>query len=144
MSEIENIKPPLIITNAWFAGDGGSIGFETQDSNSDKYRINLPQYLIKENFVAERIPGRLHLNDHALGLRSEEESTLIRYLEESRIRIEYENPDKTSFPVKDLIELTETSSKLEDRAKDLANTLYNVINFVQSDDYIAVAQQIKN
>ncbi len=71
------IQGTLYITNSATASDGGSKYIMGNDSEGQEISIGIAQHSIKENFHPSMIPGRLHYNEKAIAVPSEEEASIL-------------------------------------------------------------------
>ena len=136
----------IFIENCAMAMDGGSIVFLLKDDNGTKFELNLPQYQLEGNF-ADKIPGRIHLNNRPIEVRSPEESHIIEklslYIEKNQLT----EKEKVAPPENRLILSGDINAYFKeiDKGPEYATNhlVKEVIKFVESDAYLAVAHKMK-
>jgi hypothetical protein len=75
---IPNLKE---VVRATFAMDGGSICLYIHDESGEMHRAELVQHMIPLNSTPKRRFGRLYFDDRLIDVRSEDEATLMIFLE---------------------------------------------------------------
>jgi hypothetical protein len=140
-----NITGALTILNCAMAMDGGSKALMAMDDTGQEIRFYIPQHVIQENFSRNNIPGRLHVNNKPIEVRSDEENEIVRLLKEAKIKFTSpsKKPDLESAnriiigdDIKDYFSAVE---KGPDHA--LAFMVKEIIDFVSSEEYVIISQQ---
>jgi len=128
------------------AMDGGSKVLFLRDSQGNKFELLLPQHQIKGNF-GEFIPGRIHLNGHSVKIRSNDEMQLMEKLSKFLENNPLEKKEKVTPPQNRLIigdDISDYYSEMDKGPKHATHHLVKeVINFVNSESYIEVAEAMK-
>ncbi len=133
------IQGTLYITNSATVSDGGSKYIMGNDINGQEISIGIAQHYLKDNFQASMIPGRLHFNEKAISVRSEEEVNILNALKESILQGDnYEFDFKSAYQT--VINLSNLSSAGELGAGyKTAYLMKLIIEFVESDEYEEIA-----
>jgi hypothetical protein len=135
------LKSPLYIKDSATASDGGSYTIMGHDADGNELSFFFPQYFIAENFWLETIPGRLYVNNKAITVRSELEKEVLDQLKHAIVTVsaskEVELPNGFSL----LKEVTNLEG-----SGDYSNVylVKKIIDFVESDEYVEIANQFKN
>ncbi|MBS1596153.1 MAG: hypothetical protein JST90_17715 [Bacteroidetes bacterium] len=79
------IHGSLIFIDMAVAADGGSMFWRCKDALGHEITFYLPQYRMQGNHKPQWIPGRLHVNNCPIPLRSEEERYIISLLRQNDI-----------------------------------------------------------
>jgi hypothetical protein len=124
--KLDNIKifGQLTILNCGFSMDGGSRTLLAKDGEGQEIEITIFQHGIPANFRKNKIPGRLHLNGHAIEIRSQDEKEIIDKLKGAKIE-----PFST---LKDTLE--------KEPGNEVALMTMEMIDFVLSDEYVAISK----
>ena len=119
------------------------------DDSGDEYSVILNQhaYIPEPKYFDTGVPGRLYFDDNLIEIRSPQEKNLLKLLKSAELR---------SAPKDDLsneqIELSPNIHVFGDDIKRIFNQspeenlhsmLNNVINFVESDEYVVFAEKVK-
>ena len=120
-SENMKINEQLTITDCAAATDGGSVILMSLDAKGQIFDIFLPQHVMPGNFNEAYIPGRLHLNEIPIEIRSARETEIINKLKEAQINIEG-----------------------EEEVGEIRQLLEEIIAFVQSDEYLSIGEKFSN
>ena len=78
------------VVRATFQVDGGSSCLYIVDGTGSIHRLELVQHMIRSNSTAKRRFGRLYFDDTLIDVRSEDEATLMNFLQTAPLRSGYE------------------------------------------------------
>lgn len=134
--------PPLrVIVDGAYMMDGGSISLLLVDDAGVEHGLELVQHLIPENSSDDRLFGRLYLDNSLIDVRSDDETTIINFLEGAPIQAPSSKPAATSGT--HLVIGDDIQSYVEARAKGPASALAHLVEqlvaFVRSEEYVRLA-----
>lgn len=139
-----DIPEQLIIEDGAYATDGGSIYIGARDLTGAKHEIMLWQHMFTQDCDLQRLPGRLYIDRALIPVRSEEERRLLLALRGTRLDILGTGSAAPRGP--DVVvgrDLQEYWSKIEEGPEAaVAHLVKQLIDFVESDDYVELASRL--
>ena len=145
------IPEKLKIVEGFYLTDGGSIVLVAEEPDSTRHQITLAQHRFLEIFDPNLLPGRLYFNHLMVPVRSEMEAKLIALIQVSEI-LPVEQPEleknKSSTSDGPVVvvgdDLKEYNAKMSEGMEEVIQHLIeNLINFVQSREYVRIAKKIE-
>ena len=125
------------------ARDGGSQTLYCTDERGSKRRIELHQSMFLRHIQDRQpIPGRLHLDQHPLELRSTEESGLIALLLSAAYHYDFRVIFSDTDPRRNGPEYQRTDEGRQEQEEELRASVTRLIAFVESDEYVVFAERI--
>jgi hypothetical protein len=99
--------------------------------------------IITSRREGERVPGRLYFNDELIPIRSSLEANVLALLRSSELRV----PDRPEEPEPHsgkMVVIGQDIQDFLDRTPEqcIRETLTAIIGFVESDEYLRVAEQV--
>lgn len=67
-------------SNFWVVPDGGSFTFGLETHSGQEFDILITQAVDLEDYLEDMIPGRIYINEKLIGLKSEEEASVLSIL----------------------------------------------------------------
>jgi len=135
----------ITLTDGAYTLDGGSIHLFGQEPEGTTHHIALAQHQLAGNFGHDFVPGRLHLDGVPIPVRSDAEFQLIAALRRAVIAPKSDIPDTPSGEQRIVLsgDIEEYLTKAgESPAAALMLLLKRVLDFVASDEYLAVAAKV--
>ena len=145
------IPEKLTIVDGFYFTDGGSIVLIAEEPDSTRHQITLAQHRFLEIYDPNLLPGRLYFNHLMIPVRSEMETKLIALMPASEI-VPVEPPEsekgETSTGDGPVVivgdDLKEYYAKVtEGKEEAIQHLIENLINFVQSREYIRIAKKFE-
>ena len=145
------IPGKFTIVDGFYFTDGGLIVLIAEEPNSTRHQITLAQHRFLEIFDPNLLPGRLYFNHQMVPARSEDETKLIALMQTSEIvPVEPPEPEKSEASTEDgpvvVVgdDLKEYYAKVaEGKEEVIQHLIANLINFVQSREYVRITQKIE-
>ncbi len=145
------IPEKLKIVEGFYLTNGGSIVLVAEEPNSTRHQITLAQHMFLEIFDPNLLPGRLYFNHLMVPIRSEMEAKLIALIQVSEIHPveppeeEIEKASTGDGPVVVVgDDLKEYYAKMSEGMEEVIRHLIeNLINFVQSREYVRIAKKFE-
>lgn len=137
----------LIIEDAAYAMDGGSIFLSLRDEAGLSHTLILVQHRIPMIADDPRVPGRLYLNNRIIKVRSDEERELLAELKSASIlpgNIQSPAPKKHNNPslvTSDDIEKYQTAISVSPE-EAIHYLVHSLVEFVESGEYIRLHQSL--
>jgi hypothetical protein len=145
------IPEKLTIVDGFYFTDGGTIVLLAEEPGGGRHQITLGQHRILEYFDPNVLPGRLYFNDLLVPVRSEIEVKVIELLQAGEI-VPVETPepkDDTALTAEGPVvivgdDLKEYYAKeAEGKGETIRHLIEQLIRFVESREYIRVANKIE-
>lgn len=145
------IPEELTFVDGLYFTDGGSIVLIGEEPDKTRHQITLAQHRFLEIFDPNLLPGRLYFNHLMVPVRSEMEAKLIALMQASKI-VSGEPPEadkgevsKERGPVVIVgDDLKKYYTKVaEGKEAVIRHLCENLINFVQSREYVRIAKKIE-
>ena len=136
-----DIPEQLVIVQAAYASDGGSVWLGARDPAGASLSVVLWQHLFLEQPDPKRLPGRLYVDGVLVPVRSEAERRLLAALREAPLEL----PSPREVPPRGpgMIvgrDLQEYQAKIREGPEAATRHLVEqLITFVESEDYVALA-----
>jgi hypothetical protein len=145
------IPEKLTIIDGFYFTDGGSIVLIAEEPDSTHHQITLAQHRFLEIYDPNLLPGRLYFNHLMVPVRSEMEAKLIALMQDNEIvPVEPPEPKKDEASTGDgpvvVVgdDLKEYYAKVgEGKGEVIQHLIENLINFVQSREYVRIAKKIE-
>jgi len=145
------IPEKLKIVEGFYLTDGGSIVLVAEEPDSTRHQITLAQHMFLEIFDPNLLPGRLYFNHLMVPVRSEMEAKLIALIQVSEILpVEQPELEKNKLSTRDgpvvVVgdDLKEYYAKMSEGMEEVIHHLIeNLINFVQSREYVRIAKKFE-
>ena len=145
------IPERLTFVDGFYFTDGGSIVLIAEEPKSTRHQITLAQHRFLKIFDPNLLPGRLYFNHLMVPVRSEMEAKLIALMRFSEIDpVEPPEPEKGEASTGDgpvVVlgdDLKEYFAKVaEGKEEVIQHLIENLINFVQSREYVRIAKKIE-
>jgi hypothetical protein len=136
----------LIVEEGAYASDGGSIYLRVRDAEGAQHHITLWQHMFTEVRDPKRLPGRLYFDKSLIAVRSESEQRLIQALRAAPV----DKPPTKGAPAKEPSpgmtvgqDLQDYQAKIaEGPAAALAHLVKNLLDYVESTDYVELAKSL--
>ncbi len=137
------INEPIKITNAVTLSDGGTKYLIGYDNKENEFSFLIAQHIFPDNFNSTLVPGRLHFNQKPIKIRSKIEREIIKSLERCSIKIDSTELvfSKGLKEIKGCRNLMEANEK--GQAHGVVYLVKYIIDYVQSDKYIEIAEKFK-
>jgi hypothetical protein len=138
----------LTLRESAYALDGGTTALMFVDEQDKEQTVVLNQhaYIPEPKYFDEGLPGRLYFNETLIEVRSREEHFLLTLLKTAEVRYLPEDDFQGEN-----IELSPNRAIFGDDLKQIFNQtpeenlrlmLKNVIDFVESDEYVTFAEKV--
>ncbi|GAH33338.1 unnamed protein product [marine sediment metagenome] len=145
------IPKELKIVEGFYLTDGGSIVLVAEEPNGTRHQITLAQHMFLEIFDPNLLPGRLYFDHLMVPIRSEMEAKLIALIQVSEIHpVEPLESEKNKSSTRDgpvvVVgdDLKEYYAKMSEGMEEVIRHLIeNLINFVQSREYVRIAKKFE-
>ena len=145
------IPEKLTFVDGFYFTDGGSIVLIAEEPDSTRHQITLAQHRFLEIFDPNLLPGRLYFDHLMVPIRSEMEAKLIALIQVSEIHpVEPPELEKNKSSTRDgpvvVVgdDLKEYYAKMSEGMEEVIQHLIeNLINFVQSREYVRIARSLK-
>ncbi len=121
--KLKEFEKGILITSSAAAGDGGSLFFECQTKNGEKFQLMFTQHVFLDYLDKEMLPGRIYLNQKPVELKSEEERLILKGV--------------SNFSITS--ELWDNDNKLD---KTLTKTFKKITEFYNSDQAIKIKEKV--
>lgn len=141
------IPDSISVLEGAFATDGGSITLLLSDPAGNRHSLLLSQHLLPfGGYPGERWPGRLFFDGKIIGVRSEEEASIVSALKQADIKPPSSTPRGVDLPgeegpsmiVGDDI-MSYFTKVAEGPEAALRHLVTEVIEYVRSEDYVTLA-----
>ncbi len=153
------IPEKLTFVDGYYFTDGGSIVLIAEEPDSTRHQITLAQHRFLEIYDPNLMPGRLYFNHLMVPVRSEMEAKVIALMQVSEI-IPVEPPESEKAPRTGMRDkesssgdgpvvvvgddLKEYYAKMAEGKEDVIQHLIeNLIDFVQSREYVRIAKKFE-
>lgn len=140
------IPAELVIEDGAYATDGGSTYLRVRDRAGTQHDIMLWQHMFTDDLEPGRLPGRLYLDGALIGVRSDEERRLLRALREAQQDSSSAKSPPEQEPGPKMVvgkDLQDYNAKIaEGPAAALAHLVQGVLDWVESEPYVELAQKL--
>lgn len=127
------------------ARDGGSKTLYCSDEQGTRRRVELHQSMFHNHVRdGQQIPGRLHLDGHPLGLRSNEEKQLIELLRSAAYDFDIQAIFSHSTGRQTGSSGERTAEGRQKAEEGLRESVAELIAFVESDVYLSVSEYVSH
>ena len=125
------------------ARDGGSKTLYCSDEQGTRRRVELHQYMFLEHVRdGQPSPGRLHLDRHPLGLRSNDEKAMIELLRSAAYDFDIQAIFSHSNGRQTGLAGEQTAEGRLKAEEGLRESVAELIAFVESDAYVSVSERV--
>ena len=136
----------LLYDSAYFL-DGGTTQLFFIDEQNKEHLVLLRQhaFVSYRKSCPEDLPGRLYFNENLIEIRSPEEKSLLTLLKSADLQYKREvgsSSERNPFPSN--VNSDDIKEILNQSPEENLRSLRNVIEFVESDEYISFAEKVND